>query len=171
MKFLGMQIMVEGLALGAFGTLYSLTKEPLLRELLKMVILDEARHVHYGVLTLRDFVQNELSEAERQEREDWAFEVALLMRNRFMAYEVYEEWFEGRLSRAKWREFITAAPGMEEFRHVMFKRLVPNLREIGLMSPRIQPAYEQVGMMRYFDLAAADQLSGEQLVEELDQAH
>ncbi|MBW2454129.1 MAG: ferritin-like domain-containing protein [Deltaproteobacteria bacterium] len=168
MKFLGMQIMVEGLALGAFGTLYSMTQEPLLRELLKMVILDEARHVHYGVLCLRDVFRHELSEAERNEREDWAFEVALLMRNRFMAYEVYEEWFEGRLTRPQWREFITTAPGMEEFRHVMFKRLVPNLREIGLMSPRIQPAYEKVGMMRYFDLASADQLSGEQLVAELD---
>ena len=91
MKFLGMQIMVEGLALGAFGTLYKLTKEPLLKELLRNVIQDEARHVHYGVLALREHVTKELSESERREREDWAFEVALLMRNRFMAYEIYEE--------------------------------------------------------------------------------
>jgi hypothetical protein len=167
MKFLGMQIMVEGLALGAFGTLYSMTQEPLLREMLKMVIMDEARHVHYGVLALRDHLRYQLSEAERQEREDWAFQVALLMRNRFMAYEVFEEWFEGRLSRADWREFIVTAPGMAEFRHVMFKRLVPNLREIGLLSPRIQPAYQEAGLMRYFNHASADQLSGEQLLEDL----
>jgi len=54
MKFLGMQIMVEGLALGAFGMMYRQTREPLLRELLKRVIQDEARHVHYGVLALRE---------------------------------------------------------------------------------------------------------------------
>jgi len=170
MKFLGMQIMIEGLALGAFGMLYQSTAEPLLKELLKMVIQDEARHVHYGVLALRDHIRNELSDAERREREDWAFEVALLMRNRFMAYEVYEEWGEGLITRSQWRELMVAAPGMESFRRTMFSRLVPNLREIGLLSPRVQPHYERVGLMRYFDGAAADKLSGEQLIRELDSA-
>jgi len=50
----------------------------------------------------------------------------------------------------------------------MFSRLVPNLREIGLLSPRIQQRYEQVGLMRYFDGAAADQLSGSQFIAQLD---
>jgi len=99
MKFLGMQIMVEGLALGAFGTLYRETSEPLLKSLLQNVIQDEARHVHYGVLALRDHICEHLSDRERREREDWAFEVALLMRNRFLMHEVYEEWFEGLMSR------------------------------------------------------------------------
>ncbi|MEI7891971.1 MAG: ferritin-like domain-containing protein [Myxococcales bacterium] len=170
MKFLGMQIMVEGLALGAFGTLYKLTKEPLLKVLLKMVIQDEARHVHYGVLALRDHINKELDESERREREDWAFEVSLLMRNRFMLYEVYEEWFEGRMPRDKWREFVTNSPGMREFRQVMFSRLVPNLRAIGLMTPRILPHYERVGLMQYFGGDAADKLSGEQLISDLDRA-
>jgi hypothetical protein len=169
MKFLGMQIMVEGLALGAFGTMYQVTREPLLKALLKAVIQDEARHVHYGVLALREHFTRELSEAERREREDWAFEVALLMRNRFMLYEVYEEWFEGRLSRARWRDFVYRAPGLELFRHVMFRRLVPNLREIGLMSDRVRGRYEEVGLMRYFDGASADQLGPEQLLADLEQ--
>lgn len=168
MKFLGMQIMVEGLALGAFSTLYRVTSEPLLKHLLKMVIQDEARHVHYGVLALREHITSALSDSERREREDWAFEVALLMRNRFMAYEVYEEWFEGRMSRATWREFIQFLPGLHEFRQVMFSRLVPNLREIGLMSPRILPAYEKAGLLKYFGGAAADKLSGEEMIRELD---
>ncbi len=168
MKFLGMQIMVEGLALGAFGTLYKITREPLLKELLKMVIQDEARHVHYGVLALREQFTKEITESERREREDWAFEVALLMRNRFMAYEVYEEWFEGSISRAQWRQFIQRAPGMEEFRHVMFSRLVPNLREIGLLSSRVREQYDRVGLMKYFGGVAADELTGEQLIAELD---
>lgn len=170
MKFLGMQIMIEGLALGAFGMLYQQTREPLLKELLKMVIQDEARHVHYGVLALREHFMKELSDSERREREDWAFEVALLMRNRFLAYEVYEEWAEGKLTRAQWREVMNLAPGMETFRRTMFSRLVPNLRAIGLMTPRIQPAYERVGLMRYFNGAAADQLTGPQMITELDAA-
>ncbi|MDI1449911.1 ferritin-like domain-containing protein [Polyangium sp. 6x1] len=168
MKFLGMQIMVEGLALGAFSTLYKQTKEPLLKELLKMVIQDEARHVHYGVCALREHFTKHLTARERQEREDWAFEVALLMRNRFAAYEVYEEWFEGRMTRAEWRNVVYRSKGMEEFRTVMFSRLVPNLREIGLLSSRIMPRYEEVGLMRYFGGLAADKLTAETLLSDLD---
>ena len=85
-----------------------------------------------------------------------------------MAYEVYEEWFEGLMSREQWRTFITNTPGMRQFRQVMFSRLVPNLRAIGLMSPRILPHYERAGLMRFFDGRAADQLSEEQLLTELD---
>ena len=170
MKFLGMQIMVEGLALGAFGTLYKMTKEPLLKTLLKMVIQDEARHVHYGVLALREHITKALTQSERNEREDWAFEVALLMRNRFLAYEVYEEWFEGRLSRENWRKLMIDSPGMQEFRSTMFQRLVPNLREIGLLTDRIIPRYERVGLMKYFGGAAADQLTGKAMIAELDRA-
>ena len=169
-KFLGMQIMVEGLALGAFGTLYQMTGEPLLKELLKMVIQDEARHVHYGVLALRDHFRDQLSDSERREREDWAFEVALLMRNRFLAFEVYEEWFEHKLTRKDWAEFVTNSPMFAVFREVMFKRLVPNLREIGLLSDRIKPHYERVGLMQYFHGESANQMSGDRLIAELDAA-
>jgi hypothetical protein len=164
MKFLGMQIMVEGLALGAFGTLYKQTEEPLLKNLLKMVIQDEARHVHYGVCALREHFTKHISDRERREREDWAFEVALLMRNRFMAYEIYEEWFEGRITRHQWRDFAMNAPGMNEFRTVMFSRLVPNLREIGLLTPRVMKRYDEVGLMKYFGGLAADKLTAEQLL-------
>jgi hypothetical protein len=170
MKFLGMQIMVEGLALGAFSTLYRQTSEPLLKELLKNVIQDEARHVHYGVLALGEHIRTELSESERREREDWAFEVALLMRNRFYAYEVYEEWFEHKMSRAEWRALVSTAPGMEEFRHVMFRRLIPNLREIGLLSERIRPAYQRVGLLRYFGEKAANEITGDDMIRDLDAA-
>ena len=169
MKFLGMQIMVEGLALGAFGTLYKQTREPLLKELLKYVIQDEARHVHYGVLALKTHIA-QLSESERREREDWSFEVALLMRNRFVAYEVYEEWFEGILPRHTWREWVTRSPGMHEFRQTMFSRLVPNLREIGLISPRMIARYEKVGLSQYMNGLSADRLDGDGMLAELDRA-
>jgi hypothetical protein len=170
MKFLGMQIMVEGLALGAFGTIYKGTKEPLLKQLLKMVIQDEARHVHYGVVALREHITKTLSDGERREREDWAFEVALLMRNRFLMYELYEEKFQASMSRAQWRETVLQSPGLEKFRTTMFSRLVPNLREIGLLSPRIIPHYEKVGLMKYFGGAAANTITGEQMIRELDVA-
>jgi hypothetical protein len=147
MKVLGMQIMVEGLALGAFGTLYRATREPLLRDLLRRVMRDEARHVHFGVLALREHFRLALSERERREREDWAFEMALLMRDRFMLQEIYLRRFEGVMSRAQWRGVVEASPGMREFRRIMFARLVPNLRAIGLISPRVHGRYEAAGLL------------------------
>jgi hypothetical protein len=134
------------------------------------VIQDEARHVHYGVVALREHITKAISESERREREDWAFEVALLMRNRFMMYELYEEKFEGSMTRAAWRELVLQSPGLEQFRTTMFSRLVPNLREIGLLSPRIIPHYEKVGLMKYFGGAAANKITGEQMIQELDAA-
>jgi hypothetical protein len=166
LKFLGMQIMVEGLALGAFGVLHKRTKEPLLKELLKNVIQDEARHVHYGVVALREHFTNAITESERREREDWAFEVSLLMRNRFMAFEVYEEWFEGRLTRDQWKELVSTSPGMMDFRRMMFSRIVPNLREIGLLSPRILPHYADAGLSQYMNGKAADSLTAAELLAE-----
>jgi hypothetical protein len=157
------------LALGAFGALYKMSKEPLFRELLRNVIQDEARHVHYGVLALREHIHQELSESERREREDWTFEVALLMKNRFMAYEVYDEWFTGLITRAQWRDVMTHSAGMEEFRHVMFRRLMPNLREIGLLSDRIKGHYDRVGLMKYFDGKAATELTGDEMIADLDE--
>ena len=149
MKILGMQIMVEGLALGAFGTLYRATREPLLRDLLQRVMRDEARHVQFGVAALADHFRDALSERERREREDWAFEVALLMRNRFLLNEVYERRFEGLLTRAQWRGVVEASPGMQEFRRIMFSRLMPSLRAIGLVSPRVRDRYEAAGLLQY----------------------
>src|SRR4029079_105606 len=90
MKFLGMQIMIEGLALGAFGAIRQATGDPLLKTILRYVITDEARHVHYGVLALGKHYQHALDERERREREDWAFEVSLLLRNRFLGHELYD---------------------------------------------------------------------------------
>lgn len=166
MKFLGMQIMVEGLALGAFSQMYKSTKEPLLANMLRYVIQDEARHVHYGVLALKRHFA-EISEKERQEREDWAFEVALLMKNRFLAHEMYEEWFEHKLPRPKWNEIIQGSSFMANFSKLMFKRLIPNLDYIGILSPRIRQHYEQAGLIGFVGGKNASQLSGDDLIADL----
>jgi hypothetical protein len=163
-KFLGMQIMVEGLALGAFTTIYNFTREPLLKNLLKYVIQDEARHVHYGVLALREHITKQLSDAERREREDWAYEVALLMRNRFLGRELYYDWFEGRISLREWDDLILNAPTMSAFRNIMFQRLIPNLEYIGLMSDRIKAHYARSGLTDFLGGKNATQLTGDDLL-------
>ena len=89
MTYLGMQIMVEGLALAAFGFMHQITTEPLLKQLLRYVMSDEARHVAFGVLSLQEYY-DELTDAEMRERQEFAFEAAVRMRDRFLQQEVWE---------------------------------------------------------------------------------
>ncbi len=165
-KFLGMQIMIEGLALGAFCHLRQYTQEPLLRQLLTYVITDEARHVHYGVLALQKFYETELNERERREREDWAFEVSLLLRDRFLAHEFYEEHWAHAMSRAEWDRYMLESETMALFRGTMFKRVVPNLKRIGLLSDRSRPRYAEAGLLQYEHLRAAPELTAKDLLED-----
>jgi hypothetical protein len=165
-KFLGMQIMIEGLALGAFGMLRQITREPLLKNLLKYVITDEARHVHYGVLAIQEFVQKGIDERARREREDWAFEVALLLRNRFLAHEFYDEFYGHAMSRKEWDTRVQQSGMMDLFRKTMFKRIIPNLKRIGLLSDRVRPHYAEAGLLAYEHEKAAPDLTAKDLLED-----
>ncbi len=162
-KFLGMQIMVEGLALGAFRTMYQASSEPLLKQMLKMVIQDEARHVHYGVLALRDHIKT-LSDRERREREDWVYEVSILMRNRFRAHEIYQEWLSHKVPLKAWDQATQDAPSAVSFRQTMFERLIPNLEYIGLMSDRIKEHYAKAGLTRFLGGKNATELDEDAVI-------
>jgi hypothetical protein len=162
-KFLGMQILVEGLALGAFGTLHATTREPLLKELLRRVITDEARHVHFGVVALERLFR-ELSPAERREREDWAYEMCLLARNRFLAHEFWEEHYAASLPRREWDQVVMGSAFMARFRETLFRRVIPNLKRIGLLSPRIRPHYQALGLLAWEHERAAPDLSAQDLL-------
>lgn len=156
LKFLGMQILVEGLALGAFGTMRNATEEPLLIDLLGRVISDEARHVHFGVVALQELYRH-LSPSELREREDWAYEVCLMARNRFLAHEFYEENYGHAMSLREWDRLIQGSRFMARFRHTLFRRIVPNLKRIGLLSKRMRPHYAALGLLDYeFGKAAPD---------------
>lgn len=162
-KFLGMQILVEGLALGAFGTMRSATQEPLLRELLRRVITDEARHVHFGVVALQEYYRT-LSPRDLREREDWAFEVCLMARNRFLAHQFYEEFWAHSMTMREWDQISLGSNFMARFRKTMFRRIIPNLKRIGLLSERMRPHYAAIGLLELEHGKAAPELSAQDLL-------
>ena len=127
--FLGMQIMVEGLALAAFGFMHALTREPLLKQLLRYVMSDEARHVAFGVLALQDFY-TELDGGEIRERQEFAFEAAVRMRDRFLQQEV---WDRMGVSPKDALALTLAAPDRAAFQVMLFSKIVPNLKKLGLL--------------------------------------
>jgi hypothetical protein len=163
-KFLGMQILIEGLALGAFGVIRRNTREPLLADLLRLVITDEARHVHFGVLALEHLYTRELGEKELRDRQDWAFEMSLLLRNRFLLQEFYDEHYAHAMTRREWDAHMLASPMMRLFRESMFERIVPNLKRIGLLPDRLRPHYEEIGLLVWERGKAAPELTAEDLL-------
>jgi len=163
LKFLGMQILVEGLALGAFGLMHESTPEPLLRRLLELVIQDEARHVHFGVVAL-EVAYARMPENERRMREDWAYEMCLLLRNRFLAHAYYEQYYAHAMSRRSWDRIVLDSDFLARFRVRTFQRILPNLRRIGLLSDRVQKHYAALGILQYASGKAAPELSEEELL-------
>ncbi|HVE94222.1 MAG TPA: ferritin-like domain-containing protein [Acidimicrobiales bacterium] len=129
MTYLGMQIMVEGLALAAFGFIHQLTTEPLLKQLLRYVMSDEARHVAFGVLSLQDYYK-ELSVAELRERQEFAFEAAVRMRDRFLQQEVWERMGIDVKEAVK---LVMESPERAGFQAMLFSKIVPNCKKLGLL--------------------------------------
>jgi hypothetical protein len=129
MTYLGMQIMVEGLALAAFGFIHQLTTEPLLKQMLRYVMADEARHVAFGVLSLKEYY-GQLSEPELRERQEFAFEAAVRMRDRFLQQEV---WDRMGLPVKEAVEIVQMSPERPVFQQMLFSKIVPNCKKLGLL--------------------------------------
>jgi hypothetical protein len=145
MKLLGMQIMVEGLALAAFGMIRQNAKEPLLKKLTHYVMLDEARHVAYGVLSLRDYY-GDMKESERMEREDFVYESAVLMRNRFLYEQVWEKL---GLPVEECKQISMEAYSQQMFRQLLFSKIVPAIKKMGLLSKKQRERFEQLGILQF----------------------
>src|SRR6185436_3410634 len=147
--FLGMQIMVEGLALAAFGvTRMQMADEPLIQDLITRVMGDESRHVAFGVLSLADLYHNEMSATELREREDFVIEATHLLRDRLQVEPVFERlgW-----NVKVWTEWSQQTPFMRGFRQMMFSKIVPNLRRLGLLTPRVREAYGKLDLLKFED--------------------
>jgi len=144
-KFLGMQIMVEGLALAAFGVIRDTTTNPLLRDLTAAVMEDESRHVAFGVLSLREFCQN-VSDKERLEREDFVYEAAVLMRDRILNREVWERM---GLDADQCIALSLESPLAKEFRRRLFSKIVPNVKSLGLLSDRQRARFADLGILEF----------------------
>jgi hypothetical protein len=133
--YLGMQIVIESLALAAFGDMLRRTEEPLLRKLLRYVMSDEARHVAFGVLTLKEFYAG-LTEAELKDRQDFLLDNTLRNRARSTTPEVWERL--GVDLHALLPHLGAAAGKMKTspfagFQRAFFAKLVPNVGKLGLL--------------------------------------
>ncbi|NBN89718.1 MAG: ferritin-like domain-containing protein [Actinobacteria bacterium] len=150
MTYLGMQVMVEGLALAAFGFMHQLTGEPLLKQLLRYVMSDEARHVAFGVLSLQEAYAG-MTDAEIKERQEFAYEASVRMRDRFLQQEVWEKMG------VKPKEIVPLVlqdPTRMMFQQMLFAKIVPNCKKLGLLDRNdgwLRHRYEEMGVIQFED--------------------
>ncbi len=164
LKFIGMQIILEGLALAAFHTARNDTSDPVLKELLYLVIRDEARHVTFGVNYLEEYIET-LSEQEREDRARFAYEACVVSRDRLIATDVfrYFGWDADEAKRVLVERGINA-----DFQTRLYERVIPNLKRIGLLTDRIRPKFEEMGVMDFENLATDGDIDWRELEKPLE---
>ena len=148
MTYLGMQVMVEGLALAAFGYMHQLTEEPLLKQMLRYVMSDEARHVAFGVLSLREIYAG-MTDAEMKERQEFAYEAAIRMRDRFLSQEV---WERHGVNPRDVVPLVLSDPTRELFQQMLFTKIVPNCKKLGLLDRNeswLRHRFEEMGVIQF----------------------
>jgi hypothetical protein len=148
--YLGMQIMVEGLALAAFGLMHQITTEPLLKKLLRYVMSDEARHVAFGVLSLQELYAN-LSDAEIRERQEFAFDVARRLQRRFAHAEMWERMGVDPAEVYRAMERVNP-PAQQMFQQLLFSKIVPNCKKLGLLDASggwLRERFTEIGVIQF----------------------
>ena len=149
MTYLGMQIMVEGLALAAFGFLHMLVEEPLLKQLLRYVMSDEARHVAFGVISLKEAYEG-MTQTEIRERQEFAYEAGIRMRDRFLQQEVWERM--GVDVRKMVKIQLEIPNEYKDFQKLLFSKIVPNCRKLGLLDAGdgwLRQKWTEMGVIEY----------------------
>ena len=150
MTYLGMQVMVEGLALAAFGFMHQMTEEPLLKQLLRYVMSDEARHVAFGVLSLKEVYEG-MTDLEMKDRQEFAFEAAIRMRDRLLSQEV---WEKHGVNPRDVVPLILKDPTRDIFQQMLFSKIVPNCKKLGLLDRNdkwLRHRFEEMNVIQFED--------------------
>ena len=146
-KLVGMQMLIEGLAMGAFATIHSKTNDPLLQRLVQMVMTDEAFHHKFGKIWA-DRTVPKLTEEEHEKVEEWAARVFqhLLFNlvNSEQKQEIYREfgldwqWVRSAVMEAftdtDRRRYMTQSTNI-------FRVLIKTLLKAGIITERTKSVY------------------------------
>lgn len=153
--YLGMQIMVESIALAAFSLMRQISPDPLLQDLLKYVMSDEARHVAFGVISLSEVLDG-MTEAEIRERQEYAFETGLLARDRQFPAILYERMGVDPARMLEW--YLANVPSLTS--GLLFSKVVPNIKKLGLLDAGdgwLRKKYQEIDVIQYEDWVDTEQ--------------
>ena len=89
-----------------------------------------------------------------------------MLRNRFKQYEVWEKWGFDLEYTDEWSKENTLS---SQFQYLLFNRVMPNLKKIGLLPDRLLPKYEQLGVSQWIDAESDYETSWEELSKPLEE--
>jgi hypothetical protein len=150
LKLVGMQMLIEGLAIAAFNLMRKQTGDPTLAQVLDYVLQDEGRHVNFGYFALRRAIPS-LAPDKRERLEDFCFRACDLMyaRDERTGFQsVKTVWGElGWDGEAIWRDTVATSPTTRAFNSFLFQdNLMPRLQRLGLIGERMAPRYREIGL-------------------------
>jgi hypothetical protein len=146
-KTLGMQTLFEGMAVGIMDLLRSECRNPLLVETLRRVEQDEARHAAFGVLMMRRVVR-EAEPEQRDELEDWAFSILEALNANQQLDMLHVLGPRYGIDPENVTRMFLSLPNFAELNSLAYMHtVVPNLRNLGLITERTRDRWKRVGMM------------------------
>ncbi len=158
--YLSMQVLVEGLALTAFQRYRDFASNELVKMVMTYVMQDEARHVGFGRLALKD-VYPQLSQRERDEREEFVVEACYMLRDRFEQRDV---WRQLDLPEQECQQALHESGYMTHYRKRLFTRIAPVIRDIGLLGKRVEKAFADMGVLEYLQVDTDEVLANDAAV-------
>ena len=151
LKLLGMQMIVEGLAIAAFNVMRKQTGDQTLSQLLDYILQDEGRHVNFGYFALRRSIPH-MEASKREFLEDFTFRACdhMYARDERTGFQsVKNVWNEmGLDGEAFWLDSVAHSQTTKAFNSFLFQdNLMPRLQRLGLISERISPRYREIGLL------------------------
>ncbi len=146
--YLGMQVVIEGLALAAFGLMLGTTQEPLLKAMLRYVMADEARHVAFGILSLQELYED-MDAAEFRVRQEFAYEACNMMRRRTLNSDL---WPSFGISNDEIEALLPSQQSQQRMQHLLFSKIVPNCKKLGLLDLRdgwLRERFQEMEIIQY----------------------
>jgi hypothetical protein len=145
MTNLGMQVLVEGIALSIFQSVVAYSSDPFIKDLFSRIQRDESRHFAVGRITLCR-VYEQMSSTELKEREEFVSEGASVLYEHLCADDIWEPM---GFSKEACAQMVRESEVSNTIRRSIFRRLVPTIREMGLLTPRVRQTFEQLDVIDY----------------------
>jgi hypothetical protein len=148
--YLGMQVVIEGLALAAFGLMLGTSQEPLLKALLRYVMADEARHVAFGILSLQE-IYADLPADEFRLRQEFAYEACDQIRRRTLNAEL---WPNYGIANEEIEALLPKQASQQSFQQILFSKIVPNCKKLGLLDHRdgwLRERFQEMHVIQFED--------------------
>jgi hypothetical protein len=146
-KTLGMQTLFEGMAVGIMDMIRNECRNPLVVEALRRIEQDEARHAAFGVLMMRRVVR-EASEKQREGMEDWAFAILEALNANQQLDMLHQVGPKYGIDPTNVTQMFVSLPNFAELNSLPYMHtVIPNLRNLGLITERTSDKWKQLGMM------------------------